>query len=267
MISSLKYNPLVKALIYLIVGVLLFQILFGLVFNGSATGAMQSLILVVVKLVKLIIYLALFAGILMLLEKFSPRKGEEQLMNLNREQVIKGVVIVILALVAFALLSNLFNGPGAYSGPGYYAGEGVPYGYNGGSGFTGLLSSFLSLLITLMALILVASLAIGAYKVAWPHLNAELANFINSSSGKKCVKCVRELSADWQICPYCGSEAIPQGVSAPESPVESSPVTNLEPAPESQVESELAATQEPVSEPAEKKSYNSRNHKHKHQNK
>lgn len=211
--NSLKENSTIRILLNIIVGVALFQILFGLVFYGSAATPIQSLILIVAKLVKVIIVVAVLAGALLALNKAFGGKGEGKLMNFNRDQVIKGVIIGILALIAGGLLSNLFNGTGTNYGAGYYGhgGEGVPYaygymyGYNGGNSLSGLVSNILSLLITLMSVALVVFLSLGIYKVAWPYLNAEIANFVSSSPKNKCAKCGKELSADWQLCPYCGT--------------------------------------------------------------
>jgi len=184
-------------------------------------------------------------------------------MNWDRDQIIKGVVIGILALIALGLLSNLFGGSGPYSGPGYYGhggGEGgIPYGYTGGGSISGLLSNILSLLITLMAVILVVSLALGAYKVAWPQLNAELANFLKSAPKSKCVKCGKELAADWQLCPYCGTltQPVPEpaqvaidqlaSAAAPEPVPEK--LTEADSAPEVEAPQEIAVASAPVVDP------------------
>lgn len=67
---SLREDNVIRILINIIVGIVIFQILFGLVFNGSAALAIQSLIMVVTKLIKIVIILAAMAGILLLLKKF-----------------------------------------------------------------------------------------------------------------------------------------------------------------------------------------------------
>lgn len=68
---SLREDNIIRFLINIIVGIVLFQIVFGLLFNGSAALAIQSLVIVVTKLIKIIIILAAMAGILLLLKKFN----------------------------------------------------------------------------------------------------------------------------------------------------------------------------------------------------
>jgi len=250
--NSLRENNIIRILLNIIIGVVLFQILFGFVFNGSSAGAIESLAGIVLKLGKVVIILAVSAGILLVLKNVLARKGEGKLMNFNRDQVIKGIIIGILALIAFGLLSNLFSGSGTVSGPGYYGhggGEGAVYGYNGGISLSGLLSNILSLLITLMSVALVVFLALGAYKAAAPYLNGELGNLFNSSAKKKCAKCEKELSADWLNCPYCGTLTAQPADTTPEPAGES--IAELAPAlePELKTEPELESKLEPESEP------------------
>lgn len=244
-IDSLRENPAIRILINIILGVVLFEILFGLVFNGSSAGAIQSLANVVQKLILVIIALAVMAGVLLMLNKVFAWKGEEKLMNLDRDQIIKGVIIGILALIAFALLSNLFhNGSGINPGPGFqgHGGEGMMYGYNGGSSLSGLLGSILSLLITLMSVALVVFLGIGAYKLAAPHLNTEFSGMFKAQPKNKCANCARELSADWQVCPYCGTSTVRDISLEPEA----------QPFRESSIESVPVIVQVPTDESAEK---------------
>ncbi len=205
----LQQNTVIRILINVTVGVVLFQVIFGLVFNGTASGAIESLIMVAEGLLKAIIVLTLAAGTLLVLTKGLARKGVDNTMNLNREQLIKVAIIGVLALVAIGLLSNLFGGSGGYqTGPGYYGhggGEGAVYGYGGGSGVTGLLNNILSLLITLMSVALVVFLVLGAYKAAAPYLTSEFGSLFKTSPKNQCAKCGKELSDDWQLCPYCGA--------------------------------------------------------------
>lgn len=256
MMKSLQQNTVIRILINVIVGVVLFQVIFGLVFNGTASGAIESLVRVAVGLIKVIIVLALAAGTFLVLTKGLTRKGVDNTMNFNREQLIKGAIIGVLALVSIGLLSNLFGGGyGSYqAGPGYYGhggGEGAVYGYGGGSGVTGLLNNILSLLITLMSVALVVFLALGAYKAAAPYLTSELGSLFKSLPKNKCEKCGKELSDGWQLCPYCGAYAV-QAIPLPE-PVrqaaeESAPTLQQEAV--SEGTEEFAGTEESASTPA-----------------
>jgi hypothetical protein len=255
-----KFNSAIRILINIIIGVLLFQMIFGLVFYGSAAGAIQSLVVIAVKMIKLIMVLAVLTGILLVFKKSFARKGEDGPMNFNKEQIIKGVILGILALIAFGLLSNLFGGPGGYAGPAGpgYAGDGGgegAYGYTGGYGVTGLVSSILSMLITLMSVALVVFLALGAYKAAEPYLKTEFGSLFNTPPKNKCAKCGKKLADDWKVCPICG-DSTPQPETLPE--LVPAGVTETAAAIEQDAAQEGAATtssvvdQEPVSEtPAE----------------
>lgn len=183
-------------------------------------------------------------------------------MNLDRDKLIKGVVIGILALIALGLLANLFGGQGVNTAPGYYGhgGEGA-YGNTGGSGLTGLLNNILSLLVTLFSVALVVFLGIGAYKAAAPYLNTELAGFLKSAPKNKCAKCEKELSAGWQLCPYCGSstgtpqepapQSVPQQVPEQLSPHDEQEVP-AEPADDSTVETPTITEEKTAEKPVNK---------------
>jgi len=70
MLNSLKESTIIRILLTIIVGVVLFQIVFGLVFQGSAAFAIQSLIIVIIKLIKVVIILAVLTGIMLVLKRF-----------------------------------------------------------------------------------------------------------------------------------------------------------------------------------------------------
>lgn len=271
--NSPKFNSAIRILINLIIGVLLFQIIFGLVFYGSAAGTIQYLVVIVMKMIKLIIILAVLTGILLVFKKSFVRKGEEKPMNFNKEQIIKGVIIGILVLIAFGLLSNLFGGSGGYAGPGYYGhggGEGA-YGYSGGAGVPGLVSIILSLLITLMSIALVVFLALGAYKAVEPYLHTEFSNLFKTSPKNRCAKCGGELADDWKICPICGTstaqpaplaETVQEGIAETAAALEQEPgqeveeeaatVPEPEPVPDTPVDPTPSVDNAPAHKPANK---------------
>ena len=139
----------------------------------------------------------------------------------NQDATIRSVATILLGLLVFALIYNVFFGAGIIPGvgnAGMHQTEmmGMVSGGTGtlaaGVGFnlSSLLAGILALLIKLLSWILVIGLIVGIWIVVRDYLFVDGDNpftaISNNLAGmrKSCPQCGSKVNPNWTYCPECG---------------------------------------------------------------
>lgn len=174
---SEKRDPLIRAMIVIIVGTIAFGLLFSL-FNGggnmdnmggsgysSLSVSLGGLLVLLVKLLLVVLVIAVVVGVVIWIKNsFFKNSSSKFIQSISNDPILKTVSLVILGIIGLVILMAVL---------GSFTNTGMGYGYNGGSmygGAAGLATSLniagiMSLLIKVLSFVLVISLilALAAY--------------------------------------------------------------------------------------------------------
>ena len=140
----------------------------------------------------------------------------------NQDSIIRSAVTILLGLLVFALIYNVFFGAGIIPGgenAGMHQAGMAEMDMGTGSLATGvsfslgsLLAGILAILIKLFSWILVIGLIVGIWIVLRDYLFVDgdnpFAAIANNFAGQKksCPQCGSKVNSNWAYCPDCGQQ-------------------------------------------------------------
>lgn len=188
-------DPLIRALLIIIIGTIAFGLLFNLFTGGGTmehmgtnTGTMTSytldgflagLLMLLVKLLMVALVLAVIIGIVMWIKNnFFKNTDSQFLQTIKNDPIIKTVTAITIAILGIILVMSLI---GSFNGQGM-----MGYGYSSGAmmgGYYGAFSMYglLSLLIKILSFVLVISLILAL--LAYLKKQYEVGYFNSLKSG------------------------------------------------------------------------------------
>lgn len=147
----------------------------------------------------------------------------------NNDSLIKSVGTILLGLIVFSLVYNVFFGPSPAHGLGMAGSTGGMHGAGGGMG-TGfgislgsILAGILTILIELLSLLLIVGLVLGLWVVVKDYVLNDGENPFASLTGSfnkpkmNCPKCGSSVNTRWDFCPDCGQPLTKENKPAAEN--------------------------------------------------
>ena len=172
-----KDDPLIRAMVIVVVGTIAFGLLFNLLKGGdnmdhmgnmsgygysSLDSILGGLLILLVKLLMVVLVIAVVVGVVMWIKNaFFKNTNSQFMQTVNNDPILKTIAVVTLSIIGIVLLFGLL-GSFTNSGMGY---GGYMNGSMGGFNTTYSISGLLTLLIKVLSFVLVISLilALAAY--------------------------------------------------------------------------------------------------------
>lgn len=190
--ETIKKDPLIKAIVVILIGVLAFGFAFNIMFGAGnsameegsmmSTGyslgnTLENIIDILVKIVIIALLLGVLVWIIRTVLKQTNNGQENRFAWIKEDPIIKNTLIITGAVVIMIFTSSYLRGFTAFS-------------------ITALFAFLIKVVIFTFILTLVYGLAMYGIKATGSP----------DAVAKECPECKGKLKNDWKCCPYCGSD-------------------------------------------------------------